>query len=680
MPGIQNIIKSLSSGCRLRAKDELQNAKMRVGLGLVITAYLFISNQYTPDDTFSEFALFCISFYLAVALLLFFWTTRSAAKYPLRPVVGVTLDLGIGTALMITGGAGTAWLYVGFLWTIIASGFRFGRPYLLIATILAVIGFSLVLRYSSFWQANIVMGIGMLAWLMVLPLYIAKLLYNLELAIKNADVANQAKSRFLANMSHEIRTPLTAIIGYAESALDSDQDMQQQAHALSVIQRSGDHLLTIINEILDFSKVEADEMDIESISINPFLILADVEAIAATQAIKKGLSFDVDYQWPLPASITSDQVRLKQILLNLCSNAIKFTQQGSITIRIRYRKDTNELQCQVTDTGIGITDTQLKNVFQPFKQADSSTTRLYGGTGLGLSLSKRLATLMGGELNVSSHAGKGTRFTLTIPCGEINELVDSLEKIEFADKQEFTHVNNLQGNILLAEDNITNQKLISALLRKTGASVTTADNGAEAVELALNNQYDIIYMDMQMPVMSGLEAVKILRGENYHGAIIALTANATREDRSLCLDSGCTDYLTKPVNRDSLYRITAQFLSEAKDSTPEDFSMQAIYTELSGNELIPDELLTEFMDELAKILMHIKMAFINSEWSSMSASLHDLKGMGGGFGYPQLSTLAENLEQKIKKENYTDVQTLLNELQNMCQRIQLGQRPDSACA
>ena len=683
MSGIKKFYNVFQFGRELRAKSEIQTARMRLVLGSLITIYLFASNVYTAGNTISNFALYCISFYMLTALGIFLLTIRTPGQSPYRPIVGFSLDLGIGTALMVSGGSATAWLYGGFLWTIIAAGIRFGIPYLITATLLAVVGFGITLLLSPFWQANIVMGIGMLAWLLVLPLYIAKLLHNLEKAIEEADVANHAKSRFLANMSHEIRTPLTAIIGYSESALGNDQSMQERTHALSIIMRSGHHLLAIINDILDFSKIEADEMSIEHIDVNPFQILADVEAIAATQAIQKGLQFEVDYQLPLPDGISSDPVRFQQILLNLCSNAVKFTKQGAVTISVQYLKHSNQLQCQVRDTGIGIDAGQLENIFKPFKQADSSTTRHYGGTGLGLSLSKRLAALMGGELTVSSQPAKGTTFTLTIPCGEFKELIYDLDKVDFCRQQaeKPAVVNNLHGTILLAEDNVTNQKLISSLLGKMGAEVTTANNGAEALELALHRQYDLIYMDMQMPVMSGLDAIRQLRANHYRAPIVALTANATREDRNLCMAAGCNDYLTKPVNIDRLQRITARFLHANKNETMDmDVAIEPIHSELLHKDSIVKDLLADFINELSKMITHIKMSFVNENWPDMCATVHDLKGMGGGFGYPQLSQLAEELETELKKENYANVRNLLNQIDVTCQRIHIGNIPNSNCA
>ncbi len=681
MPGLEKLVNLFLASARHRPHAEHQQAKVRAVIGILVVVYTVISYYLNEDIGIPPAALYAMTFYLTIALVLFISTHRYPETRPLRCITGFALDLVIGTILMIAGGANTAWIYGGFIWVIIAYGLRYGKPYMFTAHIIAVLGFALVLALNDFWQAHMAMGIGLMVWLVVLPFYVSKLIDIMEQAVDNAGIANQAKSRFLANMSHEIRTPLTAIIGYAESALDADQGMQDRVHALSVIKRSGHHLLSLINDILDFSKIEADEMDIEHISINPFQIFADVEAIAATHAIQKGLRFEVDYQLPLPSEISSDPVRFKQILLNLCSNAVKFTRDGSVTIGVSYLADSNRLQCSVKDTGIGIAAEQLENIFLPFKQADSSTTRHYGGTGLGLSLSKRLATLLGGQLDVYSQPGQGTCFTLNIPCGEVQELVYDLQHIQYASDQEQQAVpaGSLRGSILLAEDNLTNQKLISALLKKMGAEVSTANNGAEAFEQAMKRRYDLIYMDMQMPIMSGVDAVKQLRANNYRGAIVALTANATREDRNICIEAGCNDYLTKPINMDRLHRITARHLQTETDHIRDD-AIQPVFSELLNKDSVVKDLLGDFIEELSRMLTNIKMAFVSEEWQVMRETVHDLKGMGGGFGYPDLSSLAEQLEDELKNENFTAVRHLLNEIDILGQRIQLGKSSDSACA
>jgi signal transduction histidine kinase/ActR/RegA family two-component response regulator len=382
-----------------------------------------------------------------------------------------------------------------------------------------------------------------------------------------ADAANLAKSSFLANMSHEIRTPLTSIIGYAESGLEMDQTKEQRIAALQVIRQSSEHLLNLINDILDFSKIEAGALDIEKTTMVPLQLVSEVESIMVGQANNKDLEFSIDYHYPLPARIISDPLRLKQILLNVCSNAIKFTHTGSVRIAMRYDQDQDVLSFSVKDTGIGMSSDHLQKIFKPFKQGDTSVSRRFGGTGLGLSLSKRLSNLINGDLHATSELGTGSEFTLTLNDVHAGEtpatLIHSLQDIINTQQSKHTQTadQKLSGDILLVEDNEMIQQLIKTYLIKMGLNVTIAENGVVAVNLAQQHNYDLIYMDMQMPVMSGTEAVKVLRDNNYRGPIVMLTANATLDDRKLCKEVGSDDFLTKPINRQQLFDTTQKFLA-----------------------------------------------------------------------------------------------------------------------
>jgi CheY-like chemotaxis protein len=388
---------------------------------------------------------------------------------------------------------------------------------------------------------------------------------------------------------------------------------------------------------------------------------------------KKGLSLIIDYQFPLPKEINSDPVRIKQILLNLCNNAIKFTDEGEVRITVNYDAGLQQLKFMVKDSGIGIKPEQLETIFKPFKQADSSTSRRFGGTGLGLSLSRQLAVLLGGELSVSSQIGEGATFTFCISLGKDPDLLffNSIAEVTF-NKEDYisnvTRQKKLKGDILLAEDNLTNQELIKMYLEKMGAKVTCALNGAIAVSLAHKHKYDLIYMDMQMPVMSGLDAVKILRNDNYTGPIVMLTANATSEDKEVCLDAGANYFVTKPIVRHKLYETTAKFLPSEINSSYQ----EPIYSALLLEEPKFEDLLYNFIDSLRKMQEQIDNTYRNNEYYALAQIVHDLKGTAGGFGYPDLSQIAVEMEVSIKQRDRDTLGHLIEKMDSMCLRIYSG--------
>jgi signal transduction histidine kinase len=383
------------------------------------------------------------------------------------------------------------------------------------------------------------------------------------------EAATQAKSEFLANMSHEIRTPMTAILGYSDLLNDPQQTAEERATCVQVIRRNGDHLLTIINDILDLSKLEAGKMHVERLPSSPLQVASEVVAALSVRAAAKGIGLSFEPVFPLPPTIDSDPIRLRQVLLNLVGNAIKFTETGAVTVRLSYDA-TNEcrgvLRCDVRDSGIGMTSAQLAALFRPFTQADSSMTRRFGGTGLGLSISKRLVELLGGRILVTSEPGVGSTFTVALAIESTNGapivVTDRASPEARPAETPTTSVTALAGRILLAEDGPDTQRLLGFHLRRAGAEVVIASNGRAAADLALASGagFDLILMDMQMPELDGYAATALLRSKRYQGPIIALTAHAMQGDRDQCIAAGCTDYLTKPIDRERLLRVCAEYL------------------------------------------------------------------------------------------------------------------------
>lgn len=499
---------------------------------------------------------------------------------------------------------------------------------------------------------------------------------ELERAYKKAEETTVIKSEFLATMSHEIRTPLTAIIGFAETTLYSEQSEEQKQNAIQTIIRSGKHLLQIINDILDLSKVEANKIEIEHVTLSLFELLTDVEKLIRPAAEIKGLNFSINYIFPLPVKITNDALRLKQILINLCNNAIKFTENGYVLINVSCDCDNNDSEgviFEVVDSGIGISEDDQGLIFQAYRQADSSTTRKFGGTGLGLSLSKILADRMGGTLTVYSKPGKGSKFKLSLHSG-VSEGVkivfdkDHLPNI-YQEKIHSEPVRNLSGKVLLAEDNFDNQQLLLIYLRRMGVDATVVDNGKLAVEFARDNDFDLVLMDMRMPVMGGLEAITLLRQQGFKKPIIALTANAMQGDKDACFKSGCNGFLTKPIDVAHLNEIISKHLNINTKECSDAVSLVSTLLEEDPEAL---DLIKRFVANLSTALMEIKIFIENSEWDKLSAKLHQIKGTGGNFGFPDISTIAEKMELKTAVHNTAELNKLLSELTSTHEKIVLG--------
>jgi len=481
----------------------------------------------------------------------------------------------------------------------------------------------------------------------------------------DAESANKAKSAFLANMSHEIRTPLTAIIGFSESML-THKNFKRDEESIETILRNGKHLLAVINEILDLSKIESANLEVELIRTNLFKLIKDVTHLMQLQAMEKGLEFSVNYNYPIPIFIKTDPTRLKQVLLNLCSNAIKFTEKGFVKIDVSYSTIDNNIDIIVNDSGVGISASQLERLFKPFAQADSTTTRKFGGTGLGLYISRELVKKMGGDVYVESMQGVGTKLKFNIKTGDIiqSEIATSRSDVnKFKEKDlQLGLVPELVGKILLAEDSEDNQGLFKLFITITGATVDIASDGIEAVELAERGHYDLILMDIQMPRMDGLEATKKIIQQSNTTPIVALTANAMKEDKKRCQQAGCVGFLSKPVDRDEFYKILSEYLSIKKNNKDND----TINNNDNEIDSALDLLRVKFIDRLDGEVILLSKALDKQDWVELKSILHKLKGSAASFGLPNVSRQAETLETLIKKENFNEIPIELKALTEMC--------------
>ena len=455
-------------------------------------------------------------------------------------------------------------------------------------------------------------------------------------ALARAEHLAAAKSSFLANMSHELRTPLAAILGYSEQGLRDEAGTAEMRRCLQTVVRNGRHLLEIVNDVLDASKIEAGQLRVQQQPIAPLPLLGEAIELLRPRAMEKGLQLLLSAHWPLPAQVAADPLRLKQVVLNLLSNAIKFTPSGLIAVRVRADADALAWTIEVEDTGIGMDAAQAERVFQRFEQADESTTRRFGGTGLGLYISRQLARQMGGDLTVSSTPGVGSRFLVSLPIGLDAAWVDDGEALP-ATAMPLAEANpRLRGRVLVVDDVDDLRLLLRTRVAATGAEVIEAANGREALDALRTGRPDLVLMDMHMPVMDGREAVARLRADGHQLPVYACSADVMEQDVAAFLALGCDGALAKPIDVGALHAVLRRHLRGADAvgaATPDDPLAAAMA-----------QVRQRFIAQAASEQTSLARAAAAGDLEALRQQAHRLKGSAGTFGFAAVSDAAAALE------------------------------------
>ena len=826
-------IRNFKATLAKRDDSEHEQAIIRIVIVTIVLVYLIYSAYQdgiiSPTESHS---LFIVSFFNVFSCGVFLQILKHPQISPKRRLLGMFADISATCYVMYCGGETYSPFYIILLWVTFGNGFRYGRKYLFVSTVLSVVGFSLVILENDFWRSQLSIAVGLLIGLFVLPLYVSSLLEKLTNAIFRAEEANRAKNQFLANMSHEMRTPLSGILGMVELLRGTPQTVEQEDYS-NTIRASAQTLLFLIEDVLDFSKIEAGKITEEKVDFDLHALVKSTLAMLAPQAREKGLDLFPQIPSRIPFLLRGDPLLIRQILLNLLSNAVKFTEKGEVCLRAEQIRETPRsvvLRIEVSDTGIGILPEAQARIFERFTQADDSITRRYGGSGLGTTIAKQLAELMGGEIGLQSEPGKGTTFWFTLelekqhalvpqttgtsalsgsrilivssdgnssftlrkhlaswgveavvadkaaqafsplisaandgipyqiaiivengldmdPC-DLAKALKSVRLIQnvqliLVSKEErepelnlitkhgfasavgssidktllFNAVHYVQPvageaegvpslasryrqkkeeersglRILIAEDNLTNQKVIAKILERAGHRPHLVDNGEQALDAMEKEKFDLVMLDLHMPVMGGLEAAKVSRFTREGASrlpLVALTADATPESRKACEEAGFDGYLTKPVEVqklieliDSLVPAGRKSLDEASTANPSTAGLHVsrpggtdeVIDPVIFNELVSLGSEGDFLENLIKIFLEngeqrikdIEKAQLAGKYVLVSELSHGLKGSAGQIGAVTLMELCHRMSHispaDLVDEGITYVKTLKEE-------------------
>lgn len=664
-------------------RPELEQTALRVLIAGIVMVYLFWyalrDDQVTRDV--AQVLGVSVGFF-AFSLLLTLRVLAVGGESVSRRMVGMLADNAVTTYCLINMGEGGAVIIGVYLFITFGNGFRYGRRYLHACQAMGVIGFSAALILSPFWSQHVAIGVGFLIGLLILPVYVGVLADRIEKAKKRADDANQAKSRFVANVSHEMRTPLNGVIAMADVLRETNLN-ESQREIVETMTTSAHLLLAQIEDVLDVEKIEAGRVHIEARPFDMGRLLSSTVKVVLPQARYKGLVVNTEVEVDAAGWYVGDAHHLRQVVLNLLSNAVKFTERGEVTLRAKvtsHDNDSRTLRIEVQDTGIGIPPHKQGVIFEPFAQADDSITRVYGGTGLGTTIARHLIGLMGGSIGLTSSLGEGSMFwvELKLPrgvpqgidlAGELSSNVRSQGTAQALAAAQSSKVRKLRGaRILVAEDNPTNQRVTQLILESGGHSVTIVENGELALDALERGGFDLALFDLSMPIVSGLEALKLYRFSVARPIpVLMLSANVTTEIIAECENAGAAEFIPKPLRASYLLDSIDRYLTVddraqslpppvrseegpalvVVDTPAVDMAVLRDLENLSPDKTFVDRLIRGFKSDNERLIAQISDALVQRKYEMVKDAAHALKGGAASIGAMQLTQFAARIEKLL---------------------------------